>query len=161
MVKVYLGLGSNIGNRKDTLCRSIVMISGKIGSVVNISSLYESEAWGYESNNKFLNAVVEIETELYPDEILKDIHEIELTLGRERKNTKAYEDRPIDIDILFYGNYVFETEVLTVPHPLLEKRKFVLAPLAEIAPEFIHPVLKKKIRTLNEACLDAVRVFEE
>jgi 2-amino-4-hydroxy-6-hydroxymethyldihydropteridine diphosphokinase len=160
MIKVYLGLGSNIGNRKDNLCKAIVMISGNIGSVVNISSLYESEAWGYKSENAFLNAAVEVQTNMYPDEILRDIKHIESMLGREEKSGEAYEDRPIDIDILFYGNYIFETEVLTVPHPQLEKRKFVLAPLAEIAPEFIHPVLNKKIKTLNNGCLDAVKVFE-
>jgi 2-amino-4-hydroxy-6-hydroxymethyldihydropteridine diphosphokinase len=160
VVTVYLGLGSNIGDRKDTLCKAIVMISGKIGSITNISSLYESEAWGYESKNKFLNAVIAVETSLFPDEILSEIKGMEIMLGREEKGKDGYEDRPIDIDILFYDKFVFETDILTVPHPHLEKRKFVLAPLAEIAPDFMHPILHKNIKELNEACKDEIQFFE-
>lgn len=149
-----------MGNRKDNLCKAIALISQHIGRVNNMSSLYESEAWGYESCNRFMNAAIEVETNLYPDEILQHIKQIESTLGREEKKNNDYQDRPIDIDILFYGNYAFETEILTVPHPLLEKRKFVLSPLAEIAPNLLHPTLKKTIKMLNEECLDAIKKIE-
>jgi len=160
MATAYLGLGSNIGDRKENLCQAILMLSAKVGSVVAVSSLYESEAWGYKSENKFLNAVVAIETELYPEELLSDIKEIEATLGREKKQTINYEDRPIDIDILFYDELVYETSKLIIPHPHIEKRKFVLAPMAEIAPDFVHPLIGKKIKELNRICEDSIQLFE-
>ena len=159
MAIAYLGLGSNIGDRKENLCQAILMFSSKVGSVVAVSSLYESEAWGFESKNKFLNAVVLIETELYPEELLSDIKEIEATLGREKKKTTNYEDRLIDIDILFYDELVYETDNLIIPHPHIEKRKFVLAPMAEIAPDFVHPIISKKIKELNRICEDSIQLF--
>ena len=159
MTTVYLGIGSNIGDRKENLCQAILMLSAKVGSVVAISSLYESESWGYNSEHKFLNAVVAIETELYPEELLSDIKEIETVLGRTQKQINNYEDRPIDIDILFYDLLVYETDNLIIPHPHIEKRKFVLVPMAEIAPDFIHPIIGKKIKELNRMCKDSIQLF--
>jgi len=159
MATAYLGLGSNMGDRKENLCQAILMLSSKVGVVVAVSSLYESKAWGYDSENKFLNAVIAIETERYPEELLFDIKEIEAILGREKKKTISYEDRLIDIDILFYDELVYETDKLIIPHPHIEKRKFVLAPMAEIAPDFIHPLTDKKIKELNRICEDSIQLF--
>ncbi len=161
MVTVYLGLGSNTGDRKDNLLRALAMISARVGEITKISSLYESDAWGYQSGNKFLNAVVAVKTTLHPDEVLSDIKDIEKLQGRTEKKSVDYEDRLIDIDILFYDQLVLETDKLVVPHPHLEKRKFVLAPMAEIAPGFVHPVLRKKIKELNKACVDLIQFFEK
>ena len=157
---VYLSLGSNIGDRKDNLLKALAMISSRGGEITKISSLYESEPWGYQSCHQFLNAVIVVETTLYPDEILSDIKDIEKQLGREQSESQGYEDRPIDIDILFYDTLVLETDKLIIPHPHLEKRKFVLAPIAEIAPSFVHPLLHKKMKELNEACTDSIQLYE-
>jgi 2-amino-4-hydroxy-6-hydroxymethyldihydropteridine diphosphokinase len=161
MTTAYLGLGSNIGNRKDHLLKALAMISSKVGEITKISSLYESEAWGYQSGHKYLNAVIAVETPLYPGEILSDIKEVEKQLGRKKTKNGEYEDRPIDIDILFYDRLLYETDNLAIPHPHMANRKFVLEPLAEIAPDFVHPVLNKKIKELNDACTDSIQLYEK
>jgi len=150
---IYLGLGSNIGNRAKNIENALVQISERIGTILCVSSLYESEAWGYSSNNKFLNIAAVVETTIAPEEILQKIKEIESILGRSKKKTETYEDRLIDIDILFYDDLIIEKQQLGIPHQHIEKRKFVLAPMLEIAPDFVHPVLRKTIRELNDELL--------
>jgi len=145
---VYLALGTNLGDRYSHLQEARTLIAGKIGSFSAISSIYETEPWGFESENKFLNQVVAVETDLSPLEILDRTQEIERQIGRKEKTGHSYQDRLIDIDLLLYGDTVLNTGKLQLPHPLLHKRKFVLEPLNEIAPDLVHPVLGQTSRQL-------------
>lgn len=123
------------------------------------SSVYETEAWGFDADQQFLNLVLRFHTSLLPEELLEEIHSIEKKLGRIRSNLKTgYESRPIDIDILFWGDKIINTENLVVPHPQLQYRKFVLVPLNEIAADYFHPVLKKHIQQLLLECSDNCNV---
>ena len=147
--RVYLGLGTNTGNKNENLARAIELLSLALGSPVALSGIIESEPWGFESENRFLNCVAAFDTRFSPTLLLDTTEEIERTLGRTRKSLNGqYSDRIIDIDILFYGNEIIESERLTIPHPLLHKRDFVLLPLQEIAPLLVHPRLHKKIKEL-------------
>jgi 2-amino-4-hydroxy-6-hydroxymethyldihydropteridine diphosphokinase len=149
----FLGLGSNLGDREAFLNEAIALIGLKAGKVVSSSSIYETEPWGFQSKDKFLNMVVEIETDLDPDSLLLKLLEIESGMGRERKNT-GYSSRNIDIDILIYDNLCINKPDLHIPHPMLHRRRFVLVPLCDIAPGVIHPVLKKSIADLLTDCTD-------
>ena len=139
----YLGLGSNLGNRQENLQKAIACLDP--GAV---SSVYETKPWGYSSENAFLNQVIRIDTALSPSELLQQIRQIEKSLGREEKTKDGYEDRLIDIDILLYDDLILETEELTIPHPHLHERLFVLEGLNEIAPDLIHPRLNQSIAEL-------------
>ena len=146
---IYLGLGTNTGNRKENLTRAIEELSLALGSCIAQSSFMETEPWGYESKNKFLNCTIAFTTDKSPMELLDTTEEIERKLGRTTKSTGGvYHDRVIDIDILLYGNENISTKRLTIPHPLMHKRDFVLVPLAEIAPRVIHPTIGKSIEDL-------------
>ncbi|MDR0836228.1 MAG: 2-amino-4-hydroxy-6-hydroxymethyldihydropteridine diphosphokinase [Tannerella sp.] len=143
----YLSLGSNLGNRKENIVGAIVRISEKAGRIVALSGYYETEPWGFESESKFLNVAVEIVTNLPPADLLRTTQEIERETGRKEKSVDGvYKDRIIDIDILFYDNLILNTNDLKIPHPLLHERPFVLQPLAEIAPDFVHPQLNRKMK---------------
>ena len=157
MAKVYIILGGNLGDRMKNLELARNLIGDKIGPVVSCSSIYETEPWGFVSEKLFINQAVEIDTVLTPLEILQCIKMIEEELGRTR-GVERYMERTIDIDILFYDYIVTETQELTIPHPEMAKRRFVLEPLAEIAPEMIHPVLKKLVKELLVECTDSCKV---
>jgi 2-amino-4-hydroxy-6-hydroxymethyldihydropteridine diphosphokinase len=149
--KVYLGLGTNLGEKKENLVRAIEKLSLALGPCTACSTFIETEPWGFKSNNGFLNCVAAFETELTPFGLLDATERIERELGRTAKSDGAnYHDRIIDIDILLYGDTVINSERLTIPHPLMHRRDFVLEPLAEIAPETIHPLLRKSIGKLLE-----------
>ena len=149
--RIYLGLGTNLGNKIENLTRAIEALSLALGTCKAQSSFLETEPWGFESSNSFLNCVVAFDTELTPTELLDTTERIERELGRMVKSTGGnYHDRLIDIDILLYGNTVIESERLTIPHPLMHLRDFVLMPLAEIAPDAILPTLGKSIKELLE-----------
>lgn len=149
MAFIYFGLGSNLGDKTLNLNTAIRQMGIEIGEVWNVSSFYESEAWGFSSANEFLNAAVLVYSELTPNEVLSKIKEIERKMGRAEKQDQVYHDRIIDIDILLYDNQIVNTPGLQIPHPLMHKRTFVLNPLEEIAPELIHPVLHETIASLN------------
>lgn len=148
MARVYLGLGSNLGDKDAYLRQAIEQIEKQIGPIVARSVFFVSEPWGYESHHFFLNACVAADTPLNPTDTLSLLKEIERAMGRPEKTPGAYMDRVIDLDILFYGDLVLDSAKLTLPHPLLHKRIFVLKPLAEIAPNLMHPVLGKTIQEL-------------
>ncbi len=149
MSLVYIGLGSNLGNRKRYLKQAIKALDEKVGPLVKCSSFYETLPMGFSSPHLFLNSVAVFETKLSPENVLNKTEEIERSLGRLKKSiNRQYEDRCVDIDILFYDDLVIQTEKLTIPHPRLHERPFVLEPLKEIASDLIHPVLKKKIEQL-------------
>jgi 2-amino-4-hydroxy-6-hydroxymethyldihydropteridine diphosphokinase len=142
---VYLGLGSNLENRKQNLAQALELLSQYL-KVEQISSIYETEPVGYEQQPLFLNAVCRISTKLNPEKLLRLAKKIEAKLGRTPSFPNA--PRPIDIDILLYSDKVFSNQDLTIPHPRLAERAFVLVPLAEIAPDLVHPVNGKPIREL-------------
>jgi 2-amino-4-hydroxy-6-hydroxymethyldihydropteridine diphosphokinase len=159
MPKSYLGLGSNIGDRISFIENALTEIS-KIPDtkVVKMSSVYETEPWGEIRQDDFLNSVIEIDTKLDAAILLKELKEIEKKLGRNK--TAKWSEREIDIDLLFYGNEIIENDVMNVPHLQIENRRFVLFPMAEIAPDFIHPVLKKSISELLKETTDELNVIK-
>jgi 2-amino-4-hydroxy-6-hydroxymethyldihydropteridine diphosphokinase len=157
MKKVYLGLGSNLGKRESNLAEACAMIEKHIGQIVKSSSFYETEPWGFNSDDRFLNTVIESETKLSPSGVLETILKIETFLGR-RRSEEQYSSRVIDIDILFYEDLIIDEVSLKIPHPHLHKRMFVLVPLCEIAPQLIHPVFNKSIASMVESCEDRSKV---
>ena len=152
MTQVFLSLGSNKGDRFPQLKKAIEEIHKYAGKVLNISDIFESKSWAYEDAD-YLNIVIEIKTNLSPDKLLQKTQTIENKLGRNTKTyTKngkpVYSARIIDIDILFYGNEIINSDKLTIPHPLMHLRRFVLQPMTQIAADFIHPVFNETIKTL-------------
>lgn len=146
--RIYLGLGSNMGNR-EAHCRQALEYLDREGlRVTRVSSIYETKPWGVEDQPWFINMAAEVETTRSPDEVLGALKKIEAAMGRQQ--TVRYGPRIIDLDILFYGDCVIEEEGLQVPHPMLHSRDFVLTPLVEIAPDMLHPVLKKTVKRLCE-----------
>ena len=146
---VYLGLGTNLGNKEQNLRMSVQKIEERIGKTVSLSAFYVTAPWGFASDNSFLNAVVCVETPLLPLEVLKETQAIERELGRTSKSMGGvYSDRLIDIDLLLYGDTIMDEEGLILPHPLMVERRFVMEPLAEIAPDVMHPVLHKTMKEL-------------
>lgn len=151
--KVYLSLGSNLGNRHANLQKAIFRIRQKAGSILDISSVYENPAVGFDGE-PFLNIVISVLTPLPPKELLDTILQIERDFGRIRNEGGGYRSRTLDIDIVYYGSEVINHEDLVVPHPHMQHRNFVLKPLADIAPQFYHPVLSKDTRNLLQECSD-------
>lgn len=154
---LVLQLGSNLGNCSGNLQQACLMIEESIGSIKSVSSIYETEPWGYVSQNGFLNQCLLVGSDMDPGRILDRIHLIEEKLGRKGRSFD-YIDRLIDIDILFYGDMVWSRPDLQIPHSKIQDRRFSLVPLAEILPDFEHPVLRKKISTLLSECLDRRKV---
>ncbi len=159
MKRVFLGIGTNLGDRKNNLQNAVEKIGEHIGKVVQCSSVYETEPWGFETKDQFLNMVVEVETKLKPSGVLGRLLMIESLLGRLREG-KLYTSRIIDIDVLLYNDQVIEKEALIIPHPRMHERKFVLVPLCEIASEVIHPKFGKDIKSLLKECRDKGRVLK-
>lgn len=152
MAVVYLGLGTNLGDKDKNLKAALHLINERIGEVTSLSSFWATEPWGFVSDNGFLNAAAEVITTLSPEEILEITQQVEKELGRMTKSADGhYTDRLIDVDILMYDDRILRLPDLSIPHPLMEKRSFVMNPLAEIAPEVQHPVLHKSMKELADA----------
>ena len=144
-VTAYLGLGSNLGDREENLRKALSLLRD-VGEITALSSVYETEPWGYAEQPSFLNLVCGFRTSLSPPELLALVQEVERRLGRVR--TIRYGPRTIDVDILLYGDRIVDTPDLQIPHPRIPERAFVLAPFAEIAPDVEHPTLKRPISAL-------------
>ncbi|MDZ4750228.1 MAG: 2-amino-4-hydroxy-6-hydroxymethyldihydropteridine diphosphokinase [Flavobacteriales bacterium] len=151
--EVFLCIGGNLGDREDNLEETRFFIEMNMGKIIGLSSVYESAGWQMGEVPKFLNQVVRMETALGIDALLAEINELEDFYGK-LKNTESYVSREMDVDILFYGALVVDTEKLQVPHHRMEQRRFVMAPLNELAPDFEHPISKKKVSQLFAECTD-------
>lgn len=159
MARVVLLTGGNIGEMKDRLRRAQQLINQRIGAVLRCSHCYVSAPWGFDAEQPFTNQVVVVSTDLSPEEVLTEIHRIERDLGRNRASEaiekaatgQRYVSRPIDIDILFYDDAVISTPDLTIPHPGIAEREFVLAPLCELMRDRRHPVSERTMEELREA----------
>lgn len=159
MHTVLLGLGSNIGDRLFYINSAIEKISDiKDITLVASSAIYETEPWGVYDQELYLNCAAKIETELSPEEVFIQIKKIESELGRE--STEKWSARKIDIDILFYDDLIYEDEKITIPHSRIAERNFVLVPLNEIDPEFIHPVFEKQVKDLLRESKDELKVYK-
>ena len=150
MHQVFLSVGGNLNNTEEKFERLFSLLQERVGEIKRQSSYYQSEAWGFESEYPFVNIALEIQTELSPFELLQETQSIEKELGRTTKTTTFYQDRTMDIDIVFYDNEIIKTEILEIPHPRMHERDFVLTPLKEICPKLVHPVLKKDISALKK-----------
>jgi 2-amino-4-hydroxy-6-hydroxymethyldihydropteridine diphosphokinase len=148
MATAYLGLGTNLGEKKKNITTATGLLAERVGTILALSPLYETQAWGFASENAFLNAALAIQTPLSPFRLLDIIEQIEREMGRTTKTCGLYQDRVIDIDILLYEDIILNTSRLTLPHPLMHKRSFAIVPLAGIAPRLLHPVLGKTIGEL-------------
>ena len=153
MQQVFLGIGGNLGNKRENFKRAHSFIENELGKILQTSSVYETPPWGFRAKESFWNQVLLIETDYSPEVVLKKIHDIEEQFGRKR-DAKNYASRKMDIDILYYDDIFQEEKNLIIPHPLLHQRKFVLVPLTEIAPQFKHPLLRLTSIQMMENCHD-------
>lgn len=152
---ILFSLGSNLGNRVEMINKAINALKSALHSAPIVSSLYESQAWGFTTENLFLNCCIGIKSTLPAHRILTLVKEIENKLGRKMKTKNGeYTSRIIDIDILYYGNCILSSETLTIPHPLLYRRNFVLFPLSEIYPDFMDPQKNETIYSIKEKSTD-------
>ena len=153
--KVFIILGSNIGDKKSYIDKACVEILEKIGSIEVYSSYYQTSPWGFQSDDEFLNRVICVQSKLTPNGIMETLLDIENKLGRVRlAKDEGYQSRTIDLDILLIDDLIIESELLVVPHPRMKERRFVLVPLSEIAGEYIHPKYKSTINYLLSICKD-------
>tara|TARA_B100000508_G_scaffold136157_1_gene128781 strand:+ start:21891 stop:22424 length:534 start_codon:yes stop_codon:yes gene_type:complete len=157
--KVFLSLGSNLGDREALIVKTIKQLNKEF-EVLSLSPVYETPPLGFEADNNFLNMCVMLKTKKTPLEVLSICQDIEHDLGRRRSSSsKGYESRPIDIDILLFDDLIVETENLTIPHKFLNERKFVLQPLNDIDPLLVEPKKNKTINTLLNECNDKSRIL--
>ncbi len=160
MKPVLFSLGSNLGDREFNLVRALNLLEKHIGEMSLMSMIYETEPWGFSAENNFYNACALFETDLKPFEILNVIKSVEEEMGRVRLNTPGYDSRIIDIDIIFYSDFVFYSDQLQIPHPLMHKRNFVLIPLLDIAPFYVHPLFNRTVYDLSLMSEDTTSVLK-
>ena len=159
--RCYVLFGSNMGDKAAIFAKACHYINNRCGHVVKVSAAYESEPWGFEAEEWFLNRVIVVETGLSPMDLLQQLLDIERELGRVRHpEIEGYTSRTADLDLLYYGSRIVQTETLTVPHPRLHLRRFALVPLCELVPAFRHPIFKKTQEELLKQCPDAGIVRE-
>ncbi len=156
--KVVLSLGGNIGDVQQVFKSATNALKNRVGELNQVSSIYKTKAWGVEDQPDFLNQIVVLDTILSPIQVLNSCLEIEAELGRVRK--QKWHERVIDIDVLFYEDQIIDSENLILPHPLIQERNFILYPLAEIIPDFIHPKLKRTLLQLKNSCKDELLVVK-
>lgn len=169
MARAILVTGGNLGDVKPRLRRAQQLVNDEVGIVLHCSHVYESAAWGFSSECGFKNQAMEVDTDLAPEELLAAVQDIECRLGRDRqaealekaRTGERYSSRTIDIDIIFYDDVTMDTADLTLPHPLMQEREFVLTPVAEIAPDKVHPVLNKTVEQLRAELLERQRSVAE
>lgn len=155
MEKCYILFGSNMGDKDQIFAQACLLINNRCGRVVEVSSAYESEPWGFKAEEWFLNRVIVLETEMKPEPLLEALLEIERELGRVRHpEIQGYTSRTADLDILYYGNRIVLTDNLTIPHPRLHERRFALLPLCEVAPQLVHPAFNFTQTELLRRCHD-------
>jgi 2-amino-4-hydroxy-6-hydroxymethyldihydropteridine diphosphokinase len=157
MEKIFISLGSNLGDKLNNLEVACEQIEQLVGTIEKKSKIYETEPWGFETSDQFLNQVILVQTSKTADEVMKSLLLIENDLGRVR-NDVQYSSRSIDLDILFYGDQTINTDLVNVPHPRLHARKFILIPLMDLKPLFYHPTLKKTIAEILNDCKDNLEV---
>jgi len=160
MRKAYLLLGTNEGNRRQNLLDALLHIENYAGKIVKSSSIYETAPWGKANQQKFFNQAVLIDTHLEPGMLMHELLAIERLLGRKRTESEKWEQRLIDIDILFYDNDTIQTDQLIIPHPHLQDRNFALFPMLELAPDYKHPVIGQNIELLVKNCTDKLSVIK-
>ena len=153
---IFLGLGSNQGDRELNLKNSIKLLNSRVGKVLNTSGIYESEPWGFKNQNYFLNQVIEIETHIDPNDLLNICKNIEYDMGR--KPEIRWGKRVIDIDILYYQSKIINQEKLIIPHKLMHERKFVMIPLNDLNENHLHPILKITNKEILNKCIDSCNV---
>ena len=155
MERCFILFGSNMGDKNKIYAQACLLINNRCGRIVAQSSAYESEPWGFEAKEWFLNRLIVVETELEPEAMLHQLLDIEAELGRVRHpETGGYTSRTADLDILYYGSRIVLTDSLTIPHPRLHQRRFALLPLCEVAPEFVHPAFNLTQTELLKRCFD-------
>ena len=155
MERCFILFGSNMGDKNKIYVQACLLINNRCGRIVAQSSAYESEPWGFEAKEWFLNRLIVVETELEPEAMLHQLLDIEAELGRVRHpETGGYTSRTADLDILYYGSRIVLTDNLTIPHPRLHQRRFALLPLCEVAPEFVHPAFNMTQTELLKRCFD-------
>jgi 2-amino-4-hydroxy-6-hydroxymethyldihydropteridine diphosphokinase len=159
MNKVYLLIGGNMGNRMANLDNALNLMELNLGAIIQISSRYETAAWGLTDQPNFLNQAVLMHTSLSANELMKAILNVEKLMGRER--TIPLGPRHIDIDIIYFNNEIINNECVTIPHPKITDRRFVLLPMVEMAPHYIHPVLRKSNTLLLKECGDSLAVHKK
>lgn len=153
MAKAILITGGNLGSVAENLAAAREAVARNVGAIESSSSVRETEAWGFEASERFLNQVLVVSTSLSPEQVLEACQQIERQMGRVRKPESRYCSRTMDIDLLFYDDRIIDSERLTIPHPRIAERDFVLAPLEEVLPDFVHPVSGKTIRRLRRELL--------